>query len=136
MLIQKRCPENCYLELCKGTKRLFDQTNSLVEENKRLRNRTKKLEEESRKKPKLSQEKTDSDYTIEDVNKDPSLLHKRDLLLWASPELKNDFDIVMKVVKRHPFQLAYASKEFKNNFQIVMAAVTSEYRDLTEYGWF
>ena len=33
----EKMPENCYLELCKGTKRLFDQTNSLVEENKRLK---------------------------------------------------------------------------------------------------
>lgn len=56
-------------------------------------------------------------------------------LIFASRELKDDDEIVMKAVRKYPHSIRYASERLKNNREMVMEAVKSEVLVLQHISW-
>ena len=127
--IGENISEGDYLLLNENMRDIYRETNALQTqntrlsvENLRLLHRTRELEEETRKKPRYSPPER-TVYTIEDVNRNEHLLNDDFFFVYASDEVKSNFDIMMKLVKKNPRNLKNASEELRNNFELVMAAV-------------
>ena len=61
-----------------------------------------------------------------DVDFVNELLDKYSVLEYAGKEIRNNYDIVLKSVKRDPYSLKYASNELRNNYDIVLESVKKE----------